>query len=72
LIFFVIYQQLENHVLQPLVYGKTVQISPLVVLVAVLLGAALDGMLGAIVAIPLAASLQILVKDYAERHWARG
>jgi len=72
LVFFVIYQQLENHILQPLVYGKTVQISPLVVLIAVLLGAALDGMLGAIVAIPLAASLQILVKDYAERHWARG
>ena len=42
-IFFVLYQQLENHVLQPLVYGRTVQLSPLIVLVAVLMGAELAG-----------------------------
>lgn len=64
LIFFIIYQQLENHVLQPIVYGKTVRISPLLVLVAVLIGAGLAKLLGALVAIPVAASLQILVKDY--------
>ena len=38
MIFFVLYQQLENHVLQPLVYGRTVQLSPLIVLVAILMG----------------------------------
>ena len=42
-IFFVLYQQLENHVLQPLVYGRTVQLSPLIVLIAVLMGAELAG-----------------------------
>ena len=68
-IFFGIYQQLENHVLQPLIYGKTVEISPLVVLVAVLVGSAVGGIVGAIVAIPIFASLQILVKDYFERHF---
>ena len=36
LIFFILYQQLENHVLQPIVYGRTVQLSPLVVLISVL------------------------------------
>jgi predicted PurR-regulated permease PerM len=55
--FFVAYQQLENHVLQPLVYGRTVQLSPLAVLCAVLIGAELAGILGALVAIPVAGSL---------------
>ena len=41
-IFFVLYQQLENHVLQPLVYGRTAAV-PLIVLVAVLMGAGLAG-----------------------------
>ena len=39
LIFFIVYQQIENHLLQPLVYGRTVQLSPLIVLIAVLIGA---------------------------------
>lgn len=64
LIFFVIYQQTENHIFQPIVYGKTVKISPLLVLISVLIGAGLAGLLGALVAIPVAASLQILFKDY--------
>jgi predicted PurR-regulated permease PerM len=67
LIFFLIYQQIENHIMQPLIYGKTVKISPLTVLVAILLGATIGGILGALVAIPIAASIQILVKDYANR-----
>jgi predicted PurR-regulated permease PerM len=55
--FFVAYQQLENHVLQPLVYGRTVRLSPLAVLCAVLIGAQLAGILGALLAIPVAGSL---------------
>jgi predicted PurR-regulated permease PerM len=67
-IFFVIYQQLENHVLQPLVYGRTVQLSPLIVLIAVLMGAELAGVIGALGAIPVAGSIQVLVVDWlAER-----
>ena len=52
--FFLAYQQFENHVLQPLVYGRTVQLSPLAVLLAVLIGAQLAGVLGALMAIPVA------------------
>jgi predicted PurR-regulated permease PerM len=70
-IFFALYQQVENHALQPIVYGRTVEISPLLVLVAVLIGAAVGGILGAIVAIPIFASLQIVAKDYAQRHLAK-
>lgn len=67
LIFFVVYQQLENHFLQPVVYGRTVQMSPLTVLISVLIGAQLGGIIGAIVAIPVGASVQILVRDFTNR-----
>jgi predicted PurR-regulated permease PerM len=65
-IFFVLYQQLENHLLQPLVYGRTVQLSPLAVLIAVLIGAEVAGVLGALSAIPVAGTLQILLVDWRE------
>jgi len=61
--FFVAYQQLENHALQPLVYGRTVQLSPLTVLCAVLVGANLAGILGALLAIPVAGSLLAVVRE---------
>ena len=62
-IFFVIYQQLENHFLQPVIYGRTVRLSPLAVLVAVLVGAELAGVLGALGAIPVAGAIQVLIID---------
>jgi predicted PurR-regulated permease PerM len=65
-VFFVVYQQLENHLLQPLVYGRTVQLSPLAVLIAVLVGAEVAGVLGALSAIPVAGTLQILLVDWRE------
>ena len=61
--FFLAYQQLENHVLQPLVYGRTVQLSPLTVLLAVLIGAQLAGVLGALVAIPVAGTLLAIGRE---------
>ena len=64
LIFFVLYQQLENHVLQPVVYGRTVQLSPLAVLIAVLIGAKLAGVVGALAAIPVAGAVQVLLVDW--------
>ena len=63
-IFFILYQQLENHVLQPLVYGRTVRLSPLIVLIAVLMGAELAGVIGALGAIPVAGSIQVIVVDW--------
>jgi predicted PurR-regulated permease PerM len=63
-VFFILYQQVENHILQPVVYGRTVQLSPLVVLIAVLIGAQLAGVLGALAAIPVAGSLQVIFVDW--------
>jgi predicted PurR-regulated permease PerM len=59
----VAYQQFENHVLQPLVYGRSVQLSALAVLIAVLVGAELAGILGALAAIPVAGSLSVVVTE---------
>jgi predicted PurR-regulated permease PerM len=70
-IFFVIYQQLENHLIQPLVYGRTVQLSPLAVLVSVLIGAQIAGVLGALAAIPVAGALQVLLVDWRQHRGRR-
>jgi predicted PurR-regulated permease PerM len=62
-VFFIVYQQIENHLLQPVVYGRTVQLSPLAVLISVLIGAELAGVLGALGAIPVAGSLQVILRE---------
>lgn len=62
-IYFLVYQQLENHILQPLVYRRTVAMSPVVVLIAVLIGADLAGVIGALIAIPIAGSLQVIANE---------
>ena len=68
-IFFIVYQQIENNILQPYIFSKTVDVSPLVAGIAALFGAALAGLIGALVAIPIAASLQILIRDYLDRKY---
>jgi predicted PurR-regulated permease PerM len=62
--FFIVYQQLENHVIQPVVYSRTVQLSPLAVLIAVLVGAELAGVLGALAAIPIAGTIQVVLVSW--------
>jgi predicted PurR-regulated permease PerM len=69
IVFFVVYQQLENHILQPIIYGRTVQLSPLTVLIAILIGAELVGILGALAAIPTAGIIQAIVREIAR--WRR-
>jgi len=70
-VFFIVYQQIENHFLQPVVYGRTVQLSPLVVLISILIGAELAGILGALGAIPVAGAIQVLIVDWL-RHRRAG
>ena len=70
-VFFVAYQQIENHFLQPVIYGRTVQLSPLVVLISVLVGAELAGILGALAAIPVAGAIQVLIVDWSRHHRMR-
>ena len=65
-VFVVVYQQVENSVFQPLVYRRTVNLHPLAVITAILIGSSLLGVLGALVAIPIAAAIQIALKDLWE------
>ncbi len=67
LIFFFIYQQIENNIIQPVIFKKVLDVSPLLVFVSVLVGTAAAGILGALIAIPVTASLQILIRDFYAR-----
>jgi predicted PurR-regulated permease PerM len=60
----IVYQQLENNVIQPQIQKRALDIHPFVVLVSVLFGSALFGVLGALLAIPVAASAQIAVLEW--------
>jgi predicted PurR-regulated permease PerM len=62
----IVYQQFENHVIQPQIQKRTVHVHPFVTIVAVLFGATLLGVLGALVAIPVAASIQILIREWID------
>jgi len=65
----IVYQQVENTLIQPQIQKRAVAIHPLVVLVAVLFGSTLFGVVGALLAIPAAASAQIAVREWWE--WRR-
>ncbi|HEX8102845.1 MAG TPA: AI-2E family transporter [Solirubrobacteraceae bacterium] len=60
----VIYQQIENTLIQPQIQRRAVDVHPFVVLTAVLCGSKLFGVLGALLAIPLAASVQIVIREF--------
>jgi predicted PurR-regulated permease PerM len=63
-IFSIVYQQVENTLIQPQIQKRAVNVHPFVVLVAVLFGSTLLGVLGALVAIPVAASVQIAIREW--------
>ncbi|MEO8696968.1 MAG: AI-2E family transporter [Acidimicrobiales bacterium] len=72
IIFFVVYQQIENSALQPLVMSRTVQVNPLVVILSVLIGVEVFGITGALLAIPIVGALQVAVRaawhEYHQGH----
>ncbi|HEU4426623.1 MAG TPA: AI-2E family transporter, partial [Pilimelia sp.] len=71
-IFFVIYQQLENYLIYPKVMRRSVQVSDLAAIIAALLGVALLGVIGALIAIPAVAAIQLILREVVvprqERH----
>ena len=66
IVFFIVQQQFENHVLVPKIMQRQVGISPVTVIVALLVGGKLLGILGAILAVPTAAILQVVVTEVLE------
>jgi predicted PurR-regulated permease PerM len=70
-VFFILYQQVENHLLQPIVLSRAVKLNPLTVLVAILIGVELLGLLGALLAIPAAGMVQIIARDVRQERRGR-
>ena len=69
LVVYVVYQQLENHLIQPGIMSRTVNLNPLVVLTSALIGVELAGLLGALLAIPVAGIIQVIGRDiFDHRH----
>ena len=68
LIFYAIYINIENAVLTPRIMRSSVNLMGLTVLVALLLGTALAGVVGALVSVPTAALITVLLEEYAVRH----
>lgn len=68
LIYFLIYQQIENNFIQPVVQARTVELSALAVFSAIIIGVTLFGILGGVVAIPIAGCVRVLIVDYIEHH----
>ena len=66
LIMYIVYQQIENHVLQPVVMSRTVHLNPLGVLLSVLVGVELAGFVGALLAIPAAGAIQVVIRDLCD------
>jgi predicted PurR-regulated permease PerM len=64
LIFFIVYQQIENVTLQPIIQSRKNELSPLIVFIAALTGVSLGGILGALAAIPIAGCVKILLEEY--------
>ena len=63
-VYAIVYQQVENNIIQPRIQARAVQLEPLIVLISVLFGSTLFGVLGALLAIPVAAAIQITIREY--------
>jgi predicted PurR-regulated permease PerM len=63
-VFSIIYQQVENNVIQPRIQSRATQVEPIIVVVSVLFGGTLFGIAGALLSVPVAAAIQIAVRDF--------
>ena len=63
-IFFIVYQQIENNFISPAIQAKKVELSALIVLVSVTIGIYVGGLLGGVIAIPIAGSVKVFIEEY--------
>jgi predicted PurR-regulated permease PerM len=68
IIMFVIVQQLEGHILVPIVMSRSVGLNPVLVILAILVGGSLGGIVGALIAVPLASGISVFVNDVLEQY----
>lgn len=67
LIFFIVVQQIESHVLVPLLSRRSVGLHPVIVIIALLMGAEVGGVLGIIISVPVAAICQEIIQDWSSK-----
>lgn len=66
LVFFIVYQQIENATIQPYIQARNNDLTPMLVFIAALIGIGFGGILGGFVAIPIAGCTKILIEDYLD------
>ena len=64
LVYYIIYQQIENNFIAPKVQGNALNLPPVVILIAITIGMYMFGLLGAIIAIPIAGCIKVLIEEY--------
>ena len=67
IIYFIIYQQIENNFIAPVIQSKKVELSALAILVAVTVGIYVGGLIGGVIAIPIAGTMKVFMDDYLVR-----
>jgi len=68
LAYYILYQQIENYVIQPRIQANTTNMSPLLIFISVLIGVSFGGLFGGLFAIPVAGCIRIAVLDYLKNH----
>jgi predicted PurR-regulated permease PerM len=71
-LYFILYMQIENYVIQPKIQANTTNLSPLLVFASVVMGISFGGLIGGLVAIPIMGCLRVLVVDYLRSHGKLG
>jgi predicted PurR-regulated permease PerM len=66
LVLFVVYLQIENHLVTPLVVGQAIKLSPLATMIAALVGVAGGGVVGALVAVPVTGAVNLILREGRE------
>jgi predicted PurR-regulated permease PerM len=61
---FIVYQNIENHLIQPTVIGRSIDLPPWVALVAALVGASVGGLVGAVLAVPLVGAVKVMIAEW--------
>ena len=70
-VIYIVYAQIENNIIAPKIQGDALNLSPLIILCAIVIGMYMFGLLGAIIAIPIAGCIKVLVEEYPHLKAAR-